>query len=1149
VRPTSQTTVAEHTARWLTQHFAATSPGPIVLSEERPVELGSARGGRYLTYDFHVPLHRELTFRVLVRGEVKITVNGEAALDFRQPHLPGKEPPEGWHEGWHQVVVWPDRFINGWVRVGVENPMVESSELVIENAWACSGAAMTWQPPDTPLAEARQVDSALVPDGRLSDPAWENSPALGLRRASLVDYEVPSDLRFLFDEETLYIGFTGQGAPLGHAPTGDTAEEEKRLAEEANADEGHRATLEGQKPIPGSHELYRPDVMSREYLSVVIDAGTDGSELVEFLVNCINERDSTRYTRSAEQAFWSGSTRENEEARPAGLKGSGFWNIDDFDTSTWRCWTEVDDKGWSACIAIPYSLLGARPELGDIWRFNACRQTHGDRALRYLASPHPDMYHDSTRFAQLLFGSSVVAPISADLGRRVPGKRVAEVKVRLDQDAPRGVSGTMQFGDYDPAVSSRETLNLVPGTVGTLSFDLDVGERPNGRLAIALTDANGEGLYRSEPIDVRVRAITGDAEDHSSAEIRLTCNRREHEAFQIGIVPKGGTLENIRLEPSDLTGPDGATIAADSVEWFVVGRVHREPKAAYMVRREVPNHTVRWVPDVLVPVDSFAIEGGEPTAVWVEVTVPAEARLGRYGGQVIVHVDSLEPRVVTVELLVPGYAGGHDPEGVLDIGTTKQLLIDDYIVGDVEGGAITYHSFEKHPRNPLILPDGPADLSLVNLYGTILERTGGGLRMWYTSHSMGDYGGRYHVLYAESDDGLAWAKPDLGAIEFDGSVHNNLVDFGTGSHIIHRPEIPDPARRYVRYVQYATQGTFASYSPDGINWQRDTNPLFVGSDAASPTYDPRTQRYHVVTIEDRAIGAFVRRSPAFSTSEDGIEWSQFRPALWADARDDRNAFRNLTRVREVLSYDYPDHFHSEFNDVKPYPYAGLYLATVTMFECSGADIYKGTPGGRDSGKDDCATHLQLASSRSSDLSEWQRAGPRDPLIDRGADGEWDSAFISASDFPVEVGNELWLYYGGFAHTQQHQCCQVFAGSAMKRGDVATGIGVATMRLDGFVSLDSVASPARLTTKPLRFSGERLEVNAAVRGSLRFAVLDEEGHALPGLGESDCEPLEGDSVRHVARWQDESRLRQLAGLPVRLAFHLQDAELYAFQFMT
>ena len=1010
MRPTSQSTVAEHTARWLTQHFAAASPEPIVLSEERPVELGSARGGRYLAYDFHVPLHRELTFRVLVRGEVKITVNGEAALDFRQTHLPGKEPPEGWHEGWHQVVVWPDRFINGWVRVGVENPMVESSKLLIEDAWACSGAAMTWRPPDTPLAEARQVDGAFVPDGRLSDPAWQSAPALPLRKASLVDYEVPSDLRFLFDEETLYVGFTAQGAPVGHELTGDTAEEEKRLAEEANADEGHKATLEGQKPIPGSHELYRPDVMSREYLSVVIDAGADGSELVEFLVNCINERDSTRYIRSAEQAFWSGSTRENEEARPAGLKGSGFWSIDDFDTSTWRCWTEVGDKGWSACIAIPYSLLGARPELGDIWRFNAWRQTHGDRALRYLASPHPDMYHDSTRFAQLLFGPSVVAPISADLGRRVPGKRVAEVKVRLDRDAPRGVSGTMQFGGYDPAVSSRETLDLVPGAEGTLSFDLDVGERPNGRLAIALTDANGEGLYRSESIDVRVpepaserpappradtapgyspvvagveRPITLDAGEQGSTEISLACHRREHEAFQIRIVPEGAPLENIRLEPSDLTGPDGATIAAGSMEWFVVGRVHREPKAAYMVRREVPDHAVRWVPDVLVPVDSFAIQGGEPETVWVEVTVPAVARLGRYGGHVMVHVDGLEPRVVTVDLVVQGYAGGHDPEGVLDVGTTKLLLIDDYIVGDVEGGAITYHSFEKHPRNPLVLPDGPADLPLVTVYGTILERTGGGIRMWYTSHSTGDYGGRYHVLYAESDDGLAWTKPDLGTIEFDGSVHNNLVDFGTGSHVIHRPDVPDPARRYVRYVQYATQGTFASYSSDGINWQRDAKPLFVGSDAASPTYDPQTQRYHVVTIEDRAIGAFVRRSPAFSTSEDGIEWSPFRPALWADARDDRIAFRNLTRVREVLSYDYPDHFHSEFNDVKPYPYAGLHLATVTMFECCGDDIYKGTPGGRGSGKDDCATHLQLASSRSSDLSEWQRAGPRDPLNRQG----------------------------------------------------------------------------------------------------------------------------------------------------------------------
>ena len=826
-------------------------------------------------------------------------------------------------------------------------------------------------------------------------------------------------------------------------------------------------------------------------------------------------------------------------------------------------------------MAIPYSLLGGRPSQGDVWHFNACRHTYGEHTVRYYASPHADMYRDSTRFAQLLFGRSSVVPVSADLGRRVPGPRVAELKVRLAQDMPKKVTGSMQLDGENAAVPSSETLDLKPGDEGTLSLDLDVGNRPSSKLTFTLTDNEGAGLYRSEPVNVRLpqpqgegterpggegkasyslvvggaeRPIAWDAEDTGGTEVSLACHRREHEAFQIGILPQRVPLRNIHIEASALSGPGAATIPASTVEWFVEGKIHREPHRAYLVlRREVPDHQVRWVPDALIRVEAFAIDGQRPETVWVEVTVPAEASLGRYGGHVKVYVDGLEPQSVAIDLRVQGFAGQHDPDNVLDVGSTKQVLIDDYIVGDIEGGSTRYHAFKKHAHDPLVLPDGPADLPNLAMYGTILRSAAGGFLMWYTSHSVGDYGGRYHVHYAESDDGLTWTKPDLGTIEFNGTNKNNLVDTGTGVHVIYRSDIPDPDKRYVRYVGTTRRGTFASYSPDGIHWRRDSTPSFMGSDAASPTYDPRTGRYYVVTIEDRAIGSYVRRSPAFSVSEDGVKWSRFQPALWADARDDRIAFRNLSRVRSVLSYDYPDHFHSEFNDVKPYPYAGLYLASVTMFECCGADIYKGTQGGRGSGKDDCVTHLQLVSSRSSDLSEWQRAGPREPIVDRGMPGEWDAGFISAADFPVVVGDELWLYYGGFSNTQQHQSCQAFTGAAMRPGDVATGIGLATMRLDGFVSLDAGAEPGRLTTKKLRFSGKRLEVNAAVRGSLRVAVLDEEGHPLPGLSEPDCQPLMGDSVRHVVRWNDQPDLRQTAGRPVRLAFHLQDAELYAFQF--
>jgi hypothetical protein len=482
------------------------------------------------------------------------------------------------------------------------------------------------------------------------------------------------------------------------------------------------------------------------------------------------------------------------------------------------------------------------------------------------------------------------------------------------------------------------------------------------------------------------------------------------------------------------------------------------------------------------------------------------------------------------------------------------LLLDDYVVGDIEGAAIRFHRFEKHPDNPLIVSDAPTDLNQIGLYGTVLrDPATGRSRMWYISHSYSEGGASYNVSYAESDDGLEWRKPDLGVREFQGSRDNNLIDVGEehffpGPSVVYRPDDPDPGKRYVRYFQSPrVGGTCAAYSADGIHWDYVHTPLMRGSDAASASFDPRTGRHYFVTIEDRVIGSYVRRSPSVSVSEDGVRWSEFRPALLADARDDRNAFSSLTAGRDVLSYDYPDHFHAEFNDMRPYPYADLYLASVTVFECCGADVYKGTQGGRGSGKDDCVTSLLLLSSRDADLSEWQRVGDRLPMIERGAPGAWDSGFITAADAPVVVGDELWMYYGGTDHSQQHRSNQFTTGPLFGKGDVQSGIGLSTLRLDGFVSVEAGPEPGRLTTRPLRFAGGRLEVNADVRGSLRVAVLDAEGRPFPGLSEVECIPLEGDSVRHTATWRDGDALGRLAGFPVRLAFNMVDVSLYAFQF--
>ena len=66
---------------------------------------------------------------------------------------------------------------------------------------------------------------------------------------------------------------------------------------------------------------------------------------------------------------------------------------------------------------------------------------------------------------------------------------------------------------------------------------------------------------------------------------------------------------------------------------------------------------------------------------------------------------------------------------------------------------------------------------------------------------------------------------------------------------------------------------------------------------------------------------------------------------------------------------------------------------------------------------------------------------------------------------------------------------------------------------------------------------------------RLEVLTHDGRALDGFSAGDCRLIEGDSTAAAVRWSggDIASARALAGeqQPVRLRFHLQSADLYAF----
>ena len=134
-------------------------------------------------------------------------------------------------------------------------------------------------------------------------------------------------------------------------------------------------------------------------------------------------------------------------------------------------------------------------------------------------------------------------------------------------------------------------------------------------------------------------------------------------------------------------------------------------------------------------------------------------------------------------------------------------------------------------------------------------------------------------------------------------------------------------------------------------------------------------------------------------------------------------------------------------------------------------------------------------------------------------------------------DEVRIYYAG--RTNRHW--------AKYHGDTDTksGIGLATLRRDGFVSVDA-KDKGSLTTKTLLFIGDQIEVNAdATGGSILVEALDADGNVIEGFSAQDCEPLTSDSVRQVVQWNGNPDCHLIQARPIQLRFHLDKAKLYSF----
>ena len=103
-------------------------------------------------------------------------------------------------------------------------------------------------------------------------------------------------------------------------------------------------------------------------------------------------------------------------------------------------------------------------------------------------------------------------------------------------------------------------------------------------------------------------------------------------------------------------------------------------------------------------------------------------------------------------------------------------------------------------------------------------------------------------------------------------------------------------------------------------------------------------------------------------------------------------------------------------------------------------------------------------------------------------------------------------------------------------------------------MDAGAEGAELITRPVKFSGRHLFVNAdTADGELRVSILQEDlsdfhDRAPKTIGvftAENCEPIRTDSTMQRVTWKGAKDLSELAGKAVRFRFHLKRGRLYSF----
>ena len=468
---------------------------------------------------------------------------------------------------------------------------------------------------------------------------------------------------------------------------------------------------------------------------------------------------------------------------------------------------------------------------------------------------------------------------------------------------------------------------------------------------------------------------------------------------------------------------------------------------------------------------------------------------------------------------LPGSLSYANESGYINIGSNRELFVDHYLIESLDNTRLILH--HPHDEGTVLKFDQPWEGPFCG-YCTIIKDHDK-YRLYYRGLPKAgrDGSSREVTCYAESPDGIHFAKPKLNLFTVNGSSTNNIIlaDAAPVNHnfspfLDARPNVPQ-SERFKALGGTGKSGLIAYFSADGINWKRlRKEPVFTKGifDSQNVSFWSATEQCYLCyfrTWTKTNYGGF--RTISRTTSKDFVNWSEPAKMTFGDT---------------PLEHLYTNQTHPYFR--APH----IYLAVAARF----------LPG-RQVLNEKQARQLKVNPNYFKDCSDAVLMTSRgDNLYDR----TFMEAFIrpgiglqnwgSRSNYPalnvVQTGPEEMSVY------VQHNYAQPTAH--LRRY---------SLRLDGFASVYAPYKTGSMTTKPFIFKGKKLLLNfsTSAPGYIKVEIRDAQGKSLPGYSLSDADELIGNYIEHPASWNLQTDVSKLSNKPIRLHFFMKDANLYSIQF--